>query len=434
MIVDLPSLDKDVARAQAILAEALRHLPDSDPTERIRSVASQTTYKELLALEASDTFLRDALARWVHELVQARVAWPLLVDEHEAMDAVDPAAVRLPATIPKTYRGALAALVGAGDAMAVDRALGRLEATALPVAAVRNELRARRFEAARRLGLDHPWAAPNDLATLARSVLDATAPVASDLVRALRKKSAIDSPALVIDDAFGRDAREGWPAALHPRWLEDVFRAIAPRVPKRVALPAATSGASFLRGAAAWGRALRFASVARSLPFALAHDPQPIEAHAFGAALAVALAGRTFAKKKMGLPERPADQHERVLFRVLLHGLRRAAVDVLAGLRASDLDALSAELYGVPLPPGLASAWSYGHFSGAARVDAPSRLVGALRGAGLARTLRDRFDEDWFANPRAGAFLASIGAGPVWTNEAPPEVGEIARAFEERLG
>jgi hypothetical protein len=436
MIVDLLSLDADVARAQATLADALRRLPDADPTERIRSVASQGTYKELLAFETTDTLLKDALARWVHELIQARVAWPLLVDEHEAMEAVDPTVARAApeAMIPKRYREGLAALVSAPDVMAIDRALARLDAMALPVAAVRAELRARRFEAARRLGLEHPWASAPELAALARSLLDATQPLATDVRRGLRKKSEIDSPALVIDDAFGREAVEGWPANLHARWLEDVFRAIAPRPPKRVVLPAAISGASFLRGAAAWGRALRLTSVARSLPFALAHDPQPADAHAFGAALACAVASRTFAKKQMGVPERAADRHERVLCRVLLHGLRSAAVTVLTGIRAGDAEPLSADLYGVPLPSGLASAWSYGQFGGASRIDAPARLVGALRGAALARTLRDRFDEDWFANPRAGVFLASIGAGPVWSSEAAPDVAPIAREFEERLG
>ena len=443
MKLDLFTVDQSVARAHAVIGRALAKLPDTDPTDDIREVASQATYKALVELDISPAMVlhRDALVRWVHELLQARVAWPLLVDEAEAIDLVDPVVGR-PGSVPiaKTWREALANLTGSPNVDEADRALNRLDAMALPVAAVRKELRARRFEAARRLGYPHPWAQANELAALARSILDATDALSTQLVRDLRKRneSEIESAALVIDDAFGRAAREGWPAQLTGRWYEDVFRAIAPRAPRSVELPAATSGASFLRGAYAWGMALRFASTARSLPFALSRDPQPIHAHTFGALLAIAVADRVFAKKKLEIPVRGADAHARFLGRVLFFGLRRAAVDVLLGIpetvSPSDVEELSSRLYGAALSPNIGSAWVFGGFAGKVRIDAPSRLVGALRGHALAATLVERYDEDWFANPRAGAHLASIGAGPIWDGDPLPETSPVVRAFEESLG
>jgi dienelactone hydrolase len=53
-------------------------------------------------------------------------------------------------------------------------------------------------------------------------------------------------------------------------------------------------------------------------------------------------------------------------------------------------------------------------------------LAAATSAQGLLADLVDRFDEDWFANPRAGAHLASVACGPVaepgWPSDA-----EIAR-------
>lgn len=125
-----------------------------------------------------------------------------------------------------------------------------------------------------------------------------------------------------------------------------------------------------------------------------------------------------------------ADAHARPLGRVLLFALRRAAVDVLLGLDPRDAEELETRL----TSGRLGRAFAYGGFAGKTRIDAPARLVGALRGHALATTLRDRFDEDWFANPRAGAYLAQIGAGPMVGDEPWPEAAPAARALEAWLG
>ncbi len=480
--IELPAFDTRVARAQKSLEQsrALLGTKDGrdeararDPFVGVREVTGQSAFKALRELDAgaAQALHRDALLRWVHELLQARIGWDLAVDEAEAVHAPDPtlasAAAReraimstpsgpVPGAAPDlgaslvTFAAARAALVDAPAPAAADIALRRLEHLAPPVVAARKELRARRFEAARRLGLEHPWALATSvegggiakLEALARAVLDATEPLAGELHKELRRRTGAGStdPSRTIHDAFAQDAREGWPARLNARWLEDVFRTIAPRSPRIAELPAAIGGASFLRAAARWGFALRLNGVARSLPFALARDPYPVEAYLFGDALAVAVAGRVFAKRKLGLPTRPADAHARVLARSLLHALRMHAGQLLAGLseavRGDEVEELTSRLFGAPLPPVLAALWSFGGFSGNARVDVPARLLAAVRTFDFVRGLVDRFDEDWFDNPRAGAYLTSLAAGPVWQGDVP--AGEaarpIARTFEELLG
>ncbi len=478
--IDLFTVDTRVARGERSFEQARALLATKDgreqarlrdPFESVREVAGQSAFKALRELEPgpAQVLHRDALLRWVHELLQARVSWELTVDEADAIHAPDPSlasrAAReraivstptgpLAGTAPDlgaslvTFDTARRALVEASAPAAAEIAFRRLGELALPVVAVRKELRERRFEAARRLGLEHPWALAAESGArafeqLARAVLDATEPLAIELQKDLRRRAGVGSLEpwrTIFEEGFGRDAREGWPARLNARWLEDVFRALAPRRPRVASLPPALGGASFLRGAERWGFALRLAGVARSLPFALARDPYPVEAWTFGGAFAAAVADRVFAKRKLGLSARSIDPHARVLGRSLLFTLRSRAGELLAAMsdsaRDDELEELTARVFGSPLPRALAAAWSFGGFAGSARVDAPARLVGAVRSHELVRNLVDRFDEDWFDNPRAGAHLASIAAGPVWQGDVPTAdaVRALARAFEEALG
>lgn len=471
--IDLATVDGRVARAQRSLererarlaatptARARDEARARDPFAGVRDVAGQSMFAALGALDLGPIHAphRDALLRWVHELLQARVGWELGLAEADAVHAPDPslasralarahAAGGEPATLLVSFDQARRALIEAPTAVAAVVAFQRLAELAVPVAAVRKELRARRFEAAHRLGLDHPWAlatraGTSALESLARAVLDATEPMARALHvdRGRRMEAPAEGAAAAfIVDAFGRDAREGWPAHLGARWFEEVFRALAPRAPRVPALPFALGGASFLRAASRWGAALRLGAVTRSLPFALARDPYPVEAFVVGGALAVAVSDRVFAKRKLGLSARSADAHARALTRVLFAALRMTAAMLIAGVRDDvrerELEELTARVFGAPLPPDLAAAWSFGGFAGTARVDLPARLVAAVRVFGVVRDLVERFDEDWFDNPRAGAHFASIGAGPVWQGDV-PEPGAahaLARSFEEALG
>ena len=451
MMIDLPSLDQRVAETQASVARALEKLDTLTDEERIdfasdpfgsrRDVAGQTTFRALQELvpSAVDVPQRDGLLRWVHELVQARIAWDLVIDEATARHLPDPSLPRTAKGIARTFEEARANLLAATHPVAIDSALARLDVLAVPVFAVRAEMRARRKEIATRLGLATPWslvAGPpgdtrgNPIATVAARVLDATEPLAIELHRLAKRNEEPGSlVAKTIAGGFARDAQEGWPAYLTPRWLEESFPTLAPRQPRNVAMPEALGGASFLRAAMTWGRALRLASTPRSLPFGLARDPYPVEAWTHGTLFTLAVAGPVFGKRKLGLSAKNAEKQSRMLALPLFLGLRRIAAEVL-GLG----EELSARVYGAPLPPTLAAL---GTLSGADRIDAPARLLGMLRGDRLVRSFVERFDEDYFDNPRAGSHLTAIASGPVWTPMADDEdrgVEVLARAFEARLG
>jgi hypothetical protein len=465
--MDLRALDARIARAERAKGQILARLRTKDerddarrvdPFVDVREVTGQSLFRELSSAEVSpiEAPHRDALRRWVHELLQARIGWELLLDEADAIHERDP--TRSSALSPSTANGVLStydearrALVEASSLRATEEALERMSAQAGPVAATRLEQRARRFEAAKRLGLEHPWALATQgsvaaVTTLAQAILDGTEALLKQLAKERRRRfdemagPAVMTPAVVMVDAHARDASEGWPAKVGRRWFEETFRAVAPRSPGPVELPLSLGGASFLRGARAWGSALRLSGVARSLPYALARDPYPTEAFVVGDAFAMTLASPVFAKRKLGLPVRMASSHARALRRVLFAELRRLAADVLFGARHAVEDDLAEELttrlYGRALPTLLARAFACGGFAGKARIVAPARLVSALRAFAFVGSLVERFDEDWFDNPRAGLFLATIGSGPVWNGEVPEAsaVPPVIRALEEALG
>lgn len=460
------------ARAELLTAEGRERARFLSPFDGVREVTVQSTFRALREAEPPQALRmhRDGLARWVYELLQERVAWDLSIDEMDAAHAVDESlAGKKRAELERpveeselaratdlgsrlvTFDQARRALVASPHLAATEISLDRAADLAPKVVAAQRELRARRFEAAHRLGLEHPWAlaVPANLSAvfdLGRAVLDATEPLAAELHRAARRRAESDVAAQTVFASFAREASEGWPAHLTNRWLEEVFRGVAPRAPRLTALPKALGGASFVRAAFEWGFALRLGGIPRSLPFALARDPYPVDAYVFASVFAAAVADPVFARRKLGLGARSADAHGRALLRSILLGLRSIAAEVVCGAsswpRGDELEELTARIFGAPLPSDLAFAWQNGGFSGRARVDGPARLLGAVRAFGFMRTLVERYDEDWFENPRAAQHLANVSVGPVWQHDTEGNFGaaelaataSIAKAFEEALG
>jgi hypothetical protein len=434
-LVDFAALSRDVARVFERVTKGF-----ADPFGDQRHVATQSTYRALAdakppggwAGATDEALVRDALLRWVHELLQRRVGGELASDEEEAVSRVDDRFAHDP---PGTFAEARRALVFASNPMLATTALARLADLAPPVAAVRKEQRARRFEAATRLGLEHPLALAGDVSQrtmLAKALLDATEGIAEDLRRRARLLGA--SSALTLHHVLARSANHGWPAHLGARWLDDAFAALVVRPFECGPLPAAIGGASFLRAAFVWGHSLRLAGTARALPFVLARDPYPRDAYRFGALLATAVGDPIFQKKRLGLSARVAAAQARALRETLLHETRLHAMRFLVALPSNvdpgTFDELSVRVFGAPLPPALRFAWPEPRICELARLDA------VLLAHGFARDLVERFDEDWFANPKTGAHLAAIAAGPVFTEHPLDEKvpSSIGRAFERALG
>ncbi|HEY8080237.1 MAG TPA: hypothetical protein VIF62_39175 [Labilithrix sp.] len=442
--IDLATLDRDVRAAaqgleqfRARLATEDGRASGGDPFAGLRHVATRQTHRALLELEPSlhEIPLRDGLVRWVYELLQARIGLDLELADAEAMHREDD-------RVPKRARDDAPAKTYAeawSRVLATDPSRGALERAAdlaPSVAAVRKERRARRFEAARRLDLPRPDALAMTTELDASALLDRTEALAKDLVReARRTHEGSWTAASAMHLALAEDAREGWPAKLTARWLREAFRALASRdVLGKRELPVPLGGATFLRGAATWGFALRSAGVPRSLPFALASDPYPTSAHRFAAAAASAVAEPSFQRRVLGASARVASAQSRALRRSLLFATRLAAARHLIAAR-EDVDAtlfeeLTVRLFGVPMPAALAGAWP------PPRIDDSARFAAVLGAHAFVRALVDRFDEDWFANPRAGAHLAQMAAAPAFDADPPEKQAPIAlaRAFEEALG
>lgn len=428
-LLDRPALSRDVARVFERVTKGF-----ADPFGDQRHVATQSTYRALVEAKTPEheKLVREALLRWVHELLQRRVGAELATDEEEAIAKVDDRFVNDP---PRTWAEARRALVVASNPVLATAALERLALLAPPVAAVRKEQRARRFEAAKRLGLEHPFALAGDVAqraVLARALLDATEAIAED--RRRRARVPTTSAAFALHHALARSANDGWPAHLGARWLDDAFAALVVRPFEAPPMPAPVGGASFLRAAFVWGHGLRTAGTARSLPFVLARDPYPRDAYRFGSLFATTVADPLFQKKKLAISARVASAQSRLLRETLLYEARLHAMRFLLAqpveIDRGTFEELTARVFGAALPPALRHAWPEPRICELARLDA------VLLTHAFARDLVERFDEDWFANPKTGSHLAAIAAGPLFTDhpldEKVPET--IGRAFERALG
>lgn len=463
--VDLFDLDRRMARTYERVvhfrdacrsSETWQRVESFDPFASHRLVATLGTFRELheRSLSLADVPLRDALLRWTSEMLQERVARDLALADARACFAIDERAMRrgLAETPPDaptlpgfaaTFADAERALVSAEDAPRAAIELARLAELAPPIAAVRKERRERRFEAARRLGLAHPWSLAtsrpiDELAELARAWLDRTEPLAEEIFRVARKHDAAPwTAASAMQLGLAREASHGWPAGLHARWLSDAFAALAPptsRAHRPPRLPSALGGASFLRAAYAWGRSLRFSGVPRALPFALAFDPYAPSAHRWGFAFALAAADPIFQKRVLDVSPRFGSTQVRALRRSMFVHARWLAVRFLLQVHervdAPLFEELGARVFGAPLPASLRDAWP------APRVDEAAHLLAMFQAHGFVRDLVSRFDEDWFRNPRAGAHLASLASAPVFDDLGVDDgaVATMARAFEEALG
>jgi hypothetical protein len=440
----LPALDGDVRRASASLDATRAMLGDeggreavrrSDPFEGQRHVAAQSTYRALVELEpaAHEVPLRDALLRWIYELLQARVSLPLEIDEAAALHARDP---RLPEGRegpPPTYADAFAAIVRAPSPVPAAEALARAAELAPKVAAVRAERHARRVEVARRLGLAHPDAlvSEGDVLAAARAWLDETEALAKERWTAVqRSASGPPDASRAIHAALAREAREGWPSRLNARWLSESFAALTVREIPAPPIPEALGGGSFLRAAWAYGRAVRAGGVFPSSPLVLARDPYPVGEHRFGFALACAVASPVFQRKVLGVSARTADAQARHLRSAMFDGARLlAARVVLARDRSPDtFEETCLRLFGAALPPGMRGAWP------SLREDDAARAVALFATAQFVGDLVNRFDDDWFRNPRCGVHLAQIAAGPVFESLPLDPPAPAARWFEEAIG
>ena len=445
-VENLPSLDRDVASAskalgrwRAKLALDPEESADDDPIEPLRHVAGQSMLAALRELSptAAEAPLRDALLPWVAELTLARlgreddVAWARAAGEARAHFQGEPPRL---VSWRQAWRGVVEARNVAEAALWLETAGEVGEA----LAALTRTRAERRMEVARRLGRTHPWELLDlgDAATLraaARRLLDAT----EDLARAVWKE-ARRGAAEVLHQAVGRDASEGWPARLGPRWLHEVFGAALRGLRIDLApLPAALGAASFARALTALGFAVKMAAAPSAMPFVLSRAPGSRVAHRLGFVFGGLAADAEWQTRVLGVARRTALRQGRVLARTALLDARLQAARLLLGDDAApaprDLfEEVGGRLFGAELDPRLRAAWP------GARDDEPARFVGRVESLAFAGALRDGYDVDWFRNPRAWTHLRAISAASAHeacdAKALDAGVDALARAFEGALG
>jgi hypothetical protein len=447
-VADLLSLDRDVGRAFTALDTHRRSLasdPSSvasdDPFEGLRHVAGKSTWDALGALSPSvaDVPLRDALRRWVGVFIQARIG---LGAENEWAAQAAAMQARFGGDAPRmvswreAWRGVALSRSAAEARLWLDAA-----AQAGPaLAAVATTRAIRRVEVANRMGRHDSW---EDVVPVSRGALRDAAwhllRSTEDLAIAARKDAREgEDAASTFFVAAARDASSGWPARLTPAWLLEAFRG-QPRdsSPRLDALPRPAGAASFARALQQFGFGVRLALGPTSLPFALAREPAFVAAQRYACLFGALPADPDFHIRVLGTGKSAARAQARILTRTVLFEARARAARLLLGdevaFAPTDLYAeLTVRLFGSPLDDRLRGAWP------APRDDEPARFVGMLQTWPLRRELRERFDVDWFHNPRAWGHLRELSTGPARETVEEASLitgaGLLARELEEALG
>lgn len=436
-------------RAAARVLERWRRSLRGDPDgaaegvlEAYRDVAVRGTYGALVESSSpGDAQLREGLAEWVHALLQARVG-----AEYERAVALAAAERSVPSPVEPTglasYRDAWRGLLTAPSRDMAVRWRAVLEARGPAIAAAVRVHSERAHEIALRLGRSSAWAlpeiAPNGVVAAAVVLLAGTEELARATLKEALARGGEAGGAQLVDVprlALATDARDGWPAQLRVRWLEELFsplvRGLSLELPP---LPEALGAASFARALGSFGAAFRRAASAQ-LPFAVGQSPAFVDAHTFGYAFASLTTSDTWARSVLGTSRAVARDQARALARSALLEARLAAVRVLCdrsatGHPAAEFAELAERFFGAPVPRELAGAWPLPCFDDAAR------FVGLLRSVAMTAELVERFDADWFRNPRALTELRSRASSP-----ARVPIGDLADAarvlaarFEQELG
>ena len=437
-IEDLHALDREVALAATALSSWRNGLlldwqahSQENPFVGVRRAAGKSTMDALEALQpsAADRPLRDALSSWVKALVLGRtgmvgdIAWA-----HSAMTQN----VRFEGEPPRqvnwldAWRG-LASASTIAEAQLWLRSAGDL---AEPLAAVERTRAERSLEVARRLGLSHPWEAfvgekRGDLSAAAFRLLART----DDLSRAVWQDALSGAgAAAVFHSSLARECADGWPARLSFSWLRDAFRGEPHDLTLNMpSFPQASGAATFARALEAFGSALASANAPRWLPFALAHEPGGLEGHRLGFVFGSLPSQPIFHTKVLRLSARLAQRQSRILARSALLHVRLHAARIILGADLSPsakslFEEITERLFGKPLNAALHPAWP------AARPDEAARFVALLEARAVAEEMRDRYDADWFHNPRAWVHLQA--PSPFGPRKPPSSEDDLLRAAD----
>ncbi len=210
--------------------------------------------------------------------------------------------------------------------------------------------------------------------------------------------------------AIGREADEGWPARLRPRWLAETFAGsgLAGRVNlDRIETTAAWGGSSFCRALGLLGVAVLDVGRPAAMPLALHQHPWGTRRHKRHALFAALPLELSFAHRILGLGRHRAEDHRRTLAGALLCSLRLDAFRVVLAAAwpggtarlTEQFAEVSEQLFSQPAPPTL-----LGVLPQLRPGDGPC-FIGTLQSLVQRDRLVGQFDEDWFRNPAAIGWL-----------------------------
>jgi len=200
----------------------------------------------------------------------------------------------------------------------------------------------------------------------------------------------------------------------------------------RVSLPALEHGLlSELAAADAVGRAVGMTHASPSLPTSLRHGSVSSVARSLGALGGLMFAEPLFLMRVRGLSRRESEEVARLAAAFSLLEARLCAAAVLSrGLHGDNWLMQSADLASRALTrtlPTALGAWFV------TRVSPGAPLRAKVHALAIAAAFRERFDEDWFRNPRAGEPLrgAALRAGTLSVEAFAAELGaEVPRGHQ----
>ncbi len=439
---DLLELDRLVSASRARVRSWRRGGHVGDPPAIERAASAKATYDDLRGITGDPVAPR--LAEHVAALAVDRVT---IADEARAMTArrvASESAAAPGVSVASAARSVLEARTNR------DVRMRELALVARPAHEAARVWVDRRREAARLLGLDlaaieHAPFTPPGIASLAEAALAATDGASGEI--------AGEPIVGLLDRAVAADAGEGWPARITARFTREVFGkgplfdGVAIDLGE---LPPALGAASFARVLARAGRELSARDRPAGVPFAVARDAFDLLEARRGALFAGLLLEPAFHARRLGLGAARAREQTRKVARAALVWVRVAALRALAwstlvaGGRSDAYPDIVERCLGRPLSPDLCAVFPL------ASPESALALAGIFAATGDRVVYRERFDEDWFENPRAHEALrhehhaarpgdlgpearaAALGPAP-GASQAPSQGSALERTLAEAL-
>ena len=435
--LDPIAVDKDISRGASAL-RGWRRLLRTDVEQAAqeawfdgaRSVTTRTSFRWACSLGSGDP-LREPLRRWIYVLAVWRIAQPFVARVERMRQACR---IRLedPEVAVASCRDILHRALADPIPERKGRWIDALGKHAGAVASAEKDLAAAVDEISSRLGVADPRelcvaCEPDVVVEQARELLRRTDDLARELFAPARTFAGL------LERLVARDVPGIWPARLTAGWLGDLFRKTA--LLEGVAidlgpLPPTIGASSFMRGLGRFGAAYARAATERSGLFVLHNDAAEGHPQRRGALFASLLCDPVFLRKKLGFSREVSQSVSRALARTALAAARleatRCTVE-LAKAPGSEVQEAVEAAFWVPVPRSLSGTLPR------PRQGALSRLAATLRTAVDREELVQRFDEDWFDNPRAIATLREEDAGPRRAAVSSAELSESVRRFAGAL-